>query len=76
MFNLVNTKRFHHSQQSTKNYGEHADGKYGEFTLKVKINNELIGRILQLGAGIEVVSPVNVRDILRKRIANMIVRYL
>lgn len=73
MFNLVNTKPFHHSQKVTKDYDK--EEKYGEFKVVVKINNELIGRILQLGAGIEIVSPPHVRELVKQRISHMMAIY-
>ena len=73
MFNLINTKPFHHSQEVTKDYDKEA--KYGEFKVVVKINNEFIGRILQLGAGIEIVSPPHVRELFKQRISNMMTLY-
>lgn len=67
MFNLVKTKPFHHSQKVLKEYGEYDGKKYGEFGIHVEVNNEFIGRILQMGAGLEVISPSRVRDIFKDR---------
>lgn len=67
MFNLVKTKPFHHSQKVLKEYGEYDGKKYGEFSIHVEVNNEFIGRILQMGAGLEVISPERVRDIFKNR---------
>ena len=33
------------------------DGTYGEFYVQVEVNDEFVGRILQMGAGLEIVSP-------------------
>ena len=52
-------------------FGKHEDGEYGEFTVYVELNNEFIGRILQMGAGLEVVSPEEVRNEFRKRTAEL-----
>lgn len=67
MFNLIKTKPFHHSQKVLKEYGEYDGKKYGEFSIHVEVNNEFIGRILQMGAGLEVISPSRVRDIFKDR---------
>lgn len=67
MFNLIKTKPFHHSQRVLKEYGEYDGKKYGEFGIHVEVNNEFIGRILQMGAGLEVVSPERVRRIFKYR---------
>lgn len=67
MFNLIKTKPFHHSQKVLKEYGEYDGRKYGEFGIHVEVNNEFIGRILQMGAGLEVISPSRVRDIFKDR---------
>lgn len=75
MFNLTETKKIHESQTVSIPFGEHDDGIYGEFALSVEVNNEFIGRILQMGDGLEVVAPKEVRDVFKKRISNMAKRY-
>lgn len=71
MFNLIETKKLHPSQITTKTYGDYDGARYGEFQIHVEVNNEFIGRILQMGAGLEVISPSTVRDIFRQRSANI-----
>lgn len=71
MYKLLETKRIHHSQEPIVPFGNHEDGDYGEFSIKVEVNNEFIGRILQMGDGLEVVSPPNVREEFAKRIKSM-----
>lgn len=71
MFNLIETKKLHPSQITVKPYGEYDGVNYGEFQIHVEVNNELIGRILQMGAGLEVISPSTVRDVFRQRSANI-----
>ena len=71
IFKLMETKKLHKSQETVFPFGEHADGVYGEFTFDVEVNNEFIGRILQMGDGLEIVAPKEVRDILRERIEKM-----
>lgn len=71
MFKLTETKKIHSSQETTKIYGQYEDGEYGEFKLFVEVNNEFIGRILQMGEGLVVVSPSNVRECFRQRVLKM-----
>lgn len=68
MFKLSETKRLHASQRVVVPWGEHTEGKYGEFSVQVEVNDEFVGRILQMGDGLEVVSPKNVRDLFQKRV--------
>lgn len=44
------------------------DGMYGEFSVQVEVNDEFVGRILQMGAGLEIVSPQNVREKFIRRV--------
>ena len=75
MFNLTETKRLHLSQKTIISFGEHTDGKYGEFSVQVEVNKEFIGRILQMGDGLEVVSPKNVRSLFAQRVESLSNRY-
>ncbi len=68
MFNLTNTKPIHQSQQILIPFGRHEDGEYGEFTVHVETNNEFFGRILQMGADLEIVAPESVRDEFKQRV--------
>jgi predicted DNA-binding transcriptional regulator YafY len=67
----METKKLHKSQENVLPFEEHDDGTYGEFSIDVEVNNEFIGRILQMGDGLEVVAPKEVRDIFRKRVDKM-----
>ena len=71
IFKLMETKKLHKSQENVLPFEEHDDGTYGEFSIDVEVNNEFIGRILQMGDGLEVVAPKEVRDIFRKRVDKM-----
>ena len=71
MYKLTETKPIHHSQKTLSDFEVHEDGSYGDFSIHVELNNELIGRILQMGDGLEVVSPDCVRKIFADRIENM-----
>ena len=71
IFKLIETKRIHHTQETVAPFGEHENGEYGEFSVQVEINNEFIGRILQMGAGLEIVSPDNVRKMFKQRVEKL-----
>lgn len=71
VFKLTETKKIHHSQRTLKEFGKYEDGEYGEFSLYVEPNKELIGRILQMGDGLVVISPPTVRDMIREIILKM-----
>lgn len=75
MYRLMETKKLHESQETVLPFEEHVDGCYGEFTVYVEVNNEFVGRILQLGDGLEIVSPQSVRDLFRERVEKMAVLY-
>lgn len=57
MHELMKSKKLHHSQKETKEYGDYDDGTYGEFELYVEYNRELKGKLLTFGEGLKVVSP-------------------
>ena len=57
MHELMRSKKLHHSQKETKEFGEHDDGTYGEFELYVEHNRELRGKILTYGEGLKVMAP-------------------
>ena len=71
MFKLTETKPIHQSQQTTIPFGKYEDGEYGEFTLCVELNNEFVGRILQMGAGLEIVGPDSARREFKKRVVQL-----
>lgn len=75
MFKLTETKPIHHSQKVYKPFAEYEDGEYGEFTVYVELNNEFFGRILQMGADLEIVSPENVRELFKQRVEAMAAIY-
>lgn len=67
IYKLTETKPLHTSQEVLTPFEEHGDGWYGEFTVQVELNNEFIGRILQMGPGLEIMSPLIVREEFKKR---------
>lgn len=71
IYKLTETKPIHQPQEIITPWGEYEDGTYGEFSIHVEVNNEFIGRILQMGAGLEIVSPVEVRDIFKQRVKDL-----
>ena len=76
IFKLIDTKPLHPSYKVVKTFGEYEDGKYAEFSVDVELNNEFIGRVLQLGAGLEVMSPFEVREAFTERVKNLASLYL
>lgn len=75
MFGLVKTCPLHHSQKIVTDFGEHDGKEYGEFELYVEQNNELIGRILQKGEKLEVISPLDVRKRVKEEVQEIMRRY-
>ena len=71
IYGLMETKKLHETQETVLPFDDHEDGSYGEFTVNVEVNNEFIGRILQMGEGLEIVAPKEVRDIFRERVDKM-----
>ena len=71
IYKLTETKPIHQSQSIAKPWGDHEDGTYGEFSLEVEVNNEFFGRILQMGAGLEILLPIEVRDLFKQRVKDL-----
>lgn len=71
IYKLTETKPIHPSQKIVTPWGEHEDNTYGEFSVCVELNNEFIGRILQMGAGLEIVSPKEARDLFSERVQKL-----
>ncbi len=71
IFKLMETKPIHPSQTIIIPYGKHDDGEYGEFTVQLEVNNEFIGRILQMGHGLEIVAPKHVRNLFKSRVKRL-----
>lgn len=76
IYRLTETKPLHHTQEIVTPFREYEDVAYGEFSVFVEVNNEFIGRILQMGEGLEIVSPQNVRDTIRNRVEQLTNLYL
>ena len=76
IFKLMDTKPIHPTYEVVKPFGEYEDGKYTEFSVDVELNNEFIGRVLQMGAGLEVMSPPEVRKEFTERVSNLASHYL
>lgn len=73
MYGLTSSKPIHHSQVSCGEFDEQLG--YGDFDLYIELNNEFIGRILQMGPGLEIISPPEYRDIFAQRVAEMAQNY-
>lgn len=71
IYKLTETKPIHQPQETITPWGEHEDGTYGEFSVHVEVNNEFIGRILQMGAGLEIMSPDEVREEFKQRVKDL-----
>lgn len=71
IYKLMDTKPLHHSYTIVKPYAQYVDGEYAELSVDVEPNNEFYGRILQMGAGLEVVSPESVRNEIAQRVHNL-----
>lgn len=71
IYKLIDTKPLHQSYTLVKPYTQHDDGEYAEFSVDVEPNNEFYGRILQMGAGLEIVSPESVRNEIAQRVHNL-----
>lgn len=71
IFNLLKTKPLHRNQDVKKEFGEYEDGAYGDFVVHVEVNNEFIGRILQMGAGLEIMAPKDARDLFSERVREL-----
>jgi predicted DNA-binding transcriptional regulator YafY len=69
---LLLTKPLHHSQKEKHLFGEHEDGNYGEVSLMIEPNRELLGRILMYGENLEVMQPLS----LRKQIKEIIMKQM
>lgn len=78
IFKLTETKKIHKTQETVKQFGKHEDEdrKYGEFVVTVKVNNEFIGRILQMGAGLVVVDPPEIKKLFQKRVEDLYRQYV
>lgn len=74
-FYLTETKKLHTSQKTILPFNKYKDGEYGEFSVNIKVNNEFIGRILQMGAGLEIVAPDEIRTLFKKRVQELLKLY-
>lgn len=71
IYKLIDSKPLHNKQSIKKVFGEYEDGTYGEFVVHVEVNNEFIGRILQMGAGLEIMAPKEARDLFSVRVREL-----
>lgn len=71
MHGLITTKPLHPSQRETKPFGTHNGETYGEVTIAVKPNKELVGRLLTFGVQLEVTAPASLRQRIKEEIKNL-----
>lgn len=75
IFKLMETKPIHRSYTIETEYGIHEDGEYGDFSINIECNKEFIARILQMGEGLEIISPIEIRDEFKRIIYEMMKHY-
>lgn len=75
IYKLTETKPIHTSQKVRRIFGKYKEGEYGEFTLNVEVNKELIGRILMMGAGLEIMEPKSAREEIEQIAKELFQRY-
>lgn len=75
IYGLVKTKKIHPTQVIACPFGNYEGQEYGEFEIEVEFNNELVGRILYFGEGLEVVAPDSCRERFRQRVLALVGRY-
>jgi hypothetical protein len=73
---LLLTKPLHHSQKETKPFEAHEDGIYGEVTLMIEPNRELLGKFLMYGENLEVMQPLPLREKIKDILKLQIHQYL
>lgn len=71
IYKLMDTKPLHKSYAPVKPFAQYEDGEYAEFSIDIEPNNEFYGRVLQMGAGLEIVSPDSVRNEIAKRVHDL-----
>lgn len=71
IFKLIDTKPLHQSYTLVKPFGVYDGEEYAEFSVDIEPNNEFYGRILQMGAGLEVISPESIRDEIAQRVHDL-----
>ena len=75
VYKLMDTMPLHQSYIVVKPYAQYEDGEYGEFSVDVEPNNEFYGRILQMGEGLEIISPESVRVEIAQRVQDLATLY-
>lgn len=75
MHGLITSKKLHTSQKTTKPFANYNDGTYGEISLYVEQNKELIARIRSYGEELLVVEPEDLRDKIKDSVMKMSALY-
>lgn len=73
MFGLLKTKPIHFSQKILREPTD--ENNYGEFSIEVYPNRELVGKILSYGSDLEIISPDFLRNELKEVIKAVLERY-
>lgn len=69
VYGLVSTKKIFAEQETIEPWDD--EKGYGEFEMNVQLNNEFCGKILQLGAGLQVVAPEIAVKVFRDKVRAM-----
>lgn len=73
IYGLTRSKAIHDSQKPIGAYNKECG--YGDFELYVELNNEFIGRVMQYGPHLEIISPENYRREFVERVKKMAKNY-
>ena len=75
MHGLITSKKLHRTQKTTKPFANHKDGTYGEISLDVEQNRELIARIRSYGEELLVIEPADLRNKIKGSVEKMLALY-
>lgn len=73
IYKLIESKPIHHSQKSIGQFNENCN--YGDFEMYIELNNEFIGRVLQMGDGLELLEPESYRNEIARRVGILAKKY-
>lgn len=70
--NFIHTKPLHHSHREIK---EESTESYKVYEYRLRINNELIAKLLEFGKDLEVIEPLHLRERMIEHIKGMAAQY-